>query len=534
MARLYFLPMFEDVYKPYYKHNNQISKYKKTPFERVVMPIFEKGAREILPKYEKVGDYQDFGDTRWFRKPFHAKQYYYNVVSLIIDGKTSNISHMITCLDIPNGNHHVKIEMTAYNYNPLEKSGDGLKGTQIAKDYAELDLCAEDGNYFIVATHKTQKGAYVYNSPYNDGASCIKNTFFEYHSVQASLLSLSSFLSYFDKEMDFQNIDIKSLKGSSINGKNSYESCKSNTNNTATLENTNSSVSVSHNESTVDKTPVSSTKTTSIKTQKKLSNNEYFDLLVNSVSTTPSKENTTVQKQKETPKKSTINYVTDSDPKYSELYDDGTLVYKFQSEVYIPRQVTKIDKYFLWKNEHVKKVVFPDNITSLVEYELRECPKLEEVVLPKNLKDFSYNCIAYSPNLKSIYLDEKNLYFIVIDGVLYKKIDGGSLNLVLYPVQKENEYFQVPTNCTMIDAFAFNGNKHLKRVDLTSVTYVELSAFAFCSNLEEVKFGKGMTSIKSFGFENTALNKVELPISTKIGSEAFPKGCKVKKKLFFK
>lgn len=532
MAKLYFLPMFEDVYKPYYKHNNQISKYKKTPFERVVMPVFYEGAKQILPKYEKVGDYQEYGDSRWFRKPFNAKEYYHNVVTITIDGETTNIKHMLTGFDISRGNHNIIIEMTAYNYNPREKSGNGLKGTQIAKDCAHLDLYVESGDYYIVATHKTQKGAYIYTSPYDDGTSCIKNTFFEYHSVQASIVSRSTLLASLNGKFEFTNLNISALNESIVHDKKSYQNIKNASGTQGTSENIKIDISATLNDTAVTQTSNISSKQATER-QKKLSNDEYFDLLVDSITPTAKKEES-IPNKKQTKPTPSIKYITDNDPKYSELYEDGTLVYKRQSEVFIPRHVNSIDKYFLWKNEYVKKVVLADNITKLIEHELRECPNLEEVVLPRNLKEFSYNCIADCPNLKNIYLDEENPYFIVIDDVLYKKINGGALNLVLYPAKKENEFFRTPSNCIVIDAFAFNRNKYLKKVDITSVNYIEINAFAFCSNLEEVKFGKGITDIKSFGFENTALTKVELPISTKIGSFAFSKECKVKKKLFFK
>ena len=538
MAKLYFLPMFEDVYKPYYKHNDDISLYKKTAFERVVMPVFHEGAVQVLQKYEKVGDYQNFGDSRWLRKPFNAKEYYHNVVTLTIDGAPKNVKHMVHCENLSSGDHHIKVEMIAYNYNPREKSGKGLQGTQIAKDYAELDLCVGDGDYYIVATHKTQKGAYVYNSPYNDGNSRIKNTFFEYHSVQASVVSRTAFLSHLKSGIELSNIDVNALKDSTNHTAKSHveESEKAGNISTATptKPNVKESVSATSFGNNVSHNQNNYTQPTQIKPQKKLSNDEYFDLLVDSVTTTQKKDNTPPQKQKEKPTPTPIKYVTDKDPLYSELYEDGTLVYKRQSEVYVPRQVTTIDKYFLWKNEYVKKVVLADGITKLVESELRECPNLEEVVLPKNLQEFSYNCIQFCPNLKNVYLDDSNPYFTIIDGALYRKIEDCNLSLILYPPKKDNEHFTAPSNCTIIDAYAFNGNKFLKRADLTSVKYIELSAFSFCSHLEEVSFGKGLTNIRSFGFENTALTKVELPMSTKVGSFAFPEDCKVKKKLFFK
>lgn len=536
MAKLYFLPLFENVYKPYYKHNNQINEYKKTPFERCVMPVFHEGARIILPKYQKVGDYQDFGDERWFRKPYNAREYFYNVVTIQVDGGiVTTIKHMVTGLNISSGSHTVKIDMCAYNYNPREKSGAGLKGTQIAKDSIVVDLQLGEGDYYIVATHKTQHGAYIYESPYNDGTSCIKNTFFEYHSVVANVVSRDNFLSHFDYEMDFSNIDISSLKDSMVSSVKSSQALPKQQIIQETRQSDKTDVSVTRVETKVPQTP-KIVKSTNPQTQKKLTNDEYFDMLVESITSSRKTEvaSTTGSKPKESAKPTPIKYITDSEPRYAELYEDGTLAFKGAKEVYVPRQVKCIDKYFLWKNEYVKKVVLADGIISLENKELCECPNLEEVVLPKNLEKFKFSCISYCPKLKSIYIDESNPYYCVIDGVLYEKIENNKLSLILYPPQKEDKTFTPPSNCIKIDYSSFYANSHILSVDLKDVQVVDLSAFSGCKNLRDVTFGKGLKAVHSFGFDGTALDVVELPFSAKLGNSAFPKGCKVKKKLIFK
>ncbi|MBQ8177606.1 MAG: leucine-rich repeat domain-containing protein [Clostridia bacterium] len=520
MPKLYFLPLYEEVYKPYSSHNNDVAKYKKTAFKKITTPVFGEGTRLVIEKYQKVGDYQDYGDSRWFREPYFAKKYSYNIVSITIDGQTAGVKNMVSCFDIQSGSHHIKLEMRAYKYNPFDLSAKKVKRDQSTQDFVELDLYAENGDYYLVATHKVQDGAYVYNDPYNSSASCIKGTYFEYHSAEANVVSKATFLSHLDSNLDFKNVDINSLRESPIAQITKHDFLDS----SAPLK--------------VKEVPLSSnfsTKQTSTPKQPKLSNDEYFDMLADSVSTQNSVSNSTTKNapNKPTPCKP-ITYITDTEPKYAELYSDGTLSWKKDKEVYVPRQVTYIDKHFLWRNEFVKKVVLPDGIESLENSEFAECPNLEEITLPKNLKYFKRSCLSSCPNLTNIYLDASNPYYVVIDGVLYKRLDDGNLQLLIYPPQKTDSTFISPSNCTIIDVGAFNSNSYLVSADLSSIAAIELSAMAGCKNLREITFGKSIKQIGTFAFENTDLTRVEVPFSCKIGRDTFPKSCKVKKKLSFK
>ena len=196
--------------------------------------------------------------------------------------------------------------------------------------------------------------------------------------------------------MDFSNIDISSLKDSIVSSVKSSQALPKQQIIQETRQSIKTDVSVTKVEIKVPQTPKIA-KSTNPQTQKKLTNDEYFDMLVESITSSRKTEvaSTTESKPKESVKPTPIKYITDSEPKYAELYEDGTLAFKGAKEVYVPRQVKSIDKYFLWKNEYVKKVVLADGITSLENKELCECPNLEEVVLPKNLEKFKFSCIAF-------------------------------------------------------------------------------------------------------------------------------------------
>lgn len=513
MAKLYFLPLYEEVYKPYTKHNNDIAKYKKTPFEKITIPVFSNGARIQIEKYQNVGDYQEYGDSRWFREPYSASKYNYNVVSISIDNNTTYIKNMVTCFDLVPGNHHIKITMNAYKYNPNEYSNKKYKKEQSTSDSQELDVYMENGDYYLIATHKVQNGAYTYIDPYNGSASCINGYCFEYHSQEANIVSKGAFFSKLDSNIDFKNIDVSTLNES---------------------PDVHTIIDIS-----VPVTPKEEPQTHSLPKQatpvhapqKKLSNDEYFDILVDSVSTKKTTQVTSPTKSKEPNAIKPLTFITDSDPKYAELYEDGTLAYNTQEIVYVPRSVKKLNPYFIKGDKKVKKLVLPDGIEEINNEEFKESA-LEELVLPKTLKLFKKSAIYGCSDLKSIQFEDGNPYFTTIDDVVYER-KGDALELFWYPPTKTDVSFTPHGNCTSI-GYQSVCNQHLYYLDLKGVTLVDMGAFQGSKKIREVIFSKDIKDIKSFAFDGTDLEEVNLPLSTKVGSFAFPDGCKVKKKLLFK
>ena len=536
MANLYVLPLYEETFKPYTSHQNDYKKYKNTPFESIVLPVFGEGARRHIEKYSKTEDYEDNGS--WYRPLYHAKKYAYNVIAITIDGKRTFLKHMVTAIEVAPGNHEIKLEMRAYQNNPLEKEKKGVKGLQMAQDYAVVDASFDNDNYFLIAKHKVQQGAYVYNSGLNDGTTRINNTFFEYHSATAELVSIDNFMRYIEDNVELTNLTLPRFNAP-IDTRINTKSKDKNISNEPTdipVSVPNSAKEVYQTKKVQEATTANTKRCTpqSIET-KKLNNDEYFDLLVDNINTskTPIATTPKAQQNKREEKINPIKYVTDRRVGYSELYEDGKLFSDRDAVVRVPRQITHVDENFLWRNQHVKEVEFPEGITTLENREIAECPNLEKVILPKNLINFNTKCISGCPKLKYIILDETNPYYTVIDNVLYKKLSDGSLELILYPAEKEDAIFTTPNNCTRV-SYSATANAHIKKLYLPSVQFIDLSAFCICRSLEEVSFSKDIKEIGTFAFECTSLEKVEIPFSCKIKSNAFPKNCKVKKKLFFK
>lgn len=136
--------------------------------------------------------------------------------------------------------------------------------------------------------------------------------------------------------------------------------------------------------------------------------------------------------------------------------------------------------------------------------------------------DVSYFLGEWLTNLESIIVDEYNLRYKSINGVLYTK-DGKQL--LMCPCKNTSN--EVLTTVEEISENAFY-HSILKRVLLPeSIKKIGKRAF-FGSSLESIKIPDGITKIEDETFAYANLEKIELPPSlTKIGNEAF-KYCQLK------
>lgn len=146
---------------------------------------------------------------------------------------------------------------------------------------------------------------------------------------------------------------------------------------------------------------------------------------------------------------------------------------------------------------YVKKVVFPESITTIESFALNGCINLTSITVPCNVA-----FIGESPfdgeKLTTINVDENNMYYSSLDGVLFNK---DKTRLIQYPDAKEKTNYVIPD----------------------SVNYIENYAFSHCVKLKSVTIPNGIVSIGSFAFYHcTGLTNISIPDSvTYMGKEAF-------------
>lgn len=141
--------------------------------------------------------------------------------------------------------------------------------------------------------------------------------------------------------------------------------------------------------------------------------------------------------------------------------------------------------------------------------------------IPASLVDIPIEALNDCPNLKFIKVDNGNLKYKDIDGVLYSA-DGKTI--VKYPAQKALTEYPVNSGVTTIGQSAFRDASKLTKINIpNTVAKIETSAFYNCTNLSEINIPEGIKSIESYTFYDCYdLHSIVLPNSlTSIGSSAF-------------
>lgn len=507
MAKLYILPLIDETAKreKRFGYSESYSTYLALPFENVIRPMFLGGIKHFE------------GDEKILPLSIGTKAN----LKVKIDGIPKSFEEKaVLVFELPAGSHTIDIQgnfrKEIYS-NRVPKKFNGDTNLQLNSNKA---ICLEEGDNFFVVTYKF-KIECVKNVRFQGGPQeTIGQERFVDVSHSSGIVDYATFTSYLFRYGKFEMEGITLPKAPTNKAKVVIK--KDVANEPVFSSAIISPISNTKNEFHFEEKAVASALT--------YTNDEYFDVLLEGVSKKNDNLNSKATLKKEeniTP----LTFIKDTDTKYAELYEDGTLAYNTSATVYVPRSVKKLNPYFIKGDKTVKRLILPEGIEEIEKEEFKESA-LEELVLPKTLRSFKKSAIYGCNNLRSIQFEDGNPYFTTIDGVVYER-KGGTLELFWYPPTKEDKSFTVASKCTTVGYQSVN-NQHLYYLDLKGVTFVDMGAFQGSKKIREVIFSKEIKEIKSFAFDQTDLEEVSLPLSTKVGSFAFPDGCKVKKKLLFK
>lgn len=160
----------------------------------------------------------------------------------------------------------------------------------------------------------------------------------------------------------------------------------------------------------------------------------------------------------------------------------------------------------------------PPSLSAIQVASFSNCKSLRSFNIPAPVEDIGY--MAFGGSGAVISVDEQNLHYAALDGVLFSK---DQTILISCPVSKSGKY-DIPENVKTIADGAFLGCKNLTSVYIpTSVTHIGNLAFYECSGLRSITIPYFITSIgfKTFMYCSN-LDTVYLPINlTTINSYAF-------------
>ncbi|MBD5131604.1 MAG: leucine-rich repeat protein [Clostridiales bacterium] len=120
------------------------------------------------------------------------------------------------------------------------------------------------------------------------------------------------------------------------------------------------------------------------------------------------------------------------------------------------------------RNEYIKKVIIPEGVTTIMELAFYNCESLEEIVLPSSLETIEQLAFADCNNLKKItgLGNVKSIGDSAFWGAAVTEIDLSS--------------------CTYVDNYAFAFCQSLESVDLSRVGIVGGGAFSYCTSLKSL------------------------------------------------
>jgi len=154
------------------------------------------------------------------------------------------------------------------------------------------------------------------------------------------------------------------------------------------------------------------------------------------------------------------------------------------TEIELPDGLLEINSWAFSFCKKLEKIQFPESIYRISSNAFTECKKLTSVFIPKGIIDLCTDTFSGCSNLIEIIVDEENLEYSSLEGVLFNK---EKTVLVEYPAGKNEKNYIVPDTVIGIDTGAFLNCKKLITVTLPgSLLDLLTCAFLDCDKLKKV------------------------------------------------
>ena len=156
------------------------------------------------------------------------------------------------------------------------------------------------------------------------------------------------------------------------------------------------------------------------------------------------------------------------------------------TSVTMPNSLTSIGENSFDACIDLTSMIIPDSVKSIGEHAFYTCTSLKNVTIGNSLNMISNFVFVGCNSLENIMVDENNLNYSSIDGVLFNK---KKTELILYPVGNSRNAYSIPNSVTSIGYYAFWG----------------------CTNLRNIKIPNNVESIGDYAFYNCTSYRTEPP-----------------------
>lgn len=167
------------------------------------------------------------------------------------------------------------------------------------------------------------------------------------------------------------------------------------------------------------------------------------------------------------------------------------------TSITLPKGLSSISDHAFYGCSSLTSITLPKGLSSIGEGAFFYCTSLTSITLPEGLSSIAYDAFYECSSLTEINVDDKNLYFTPIDGVLFSKDKN---TLICCPPGKEGEYI-VPEGVTSIGSHAFYHCRSLNSITIPEgLSSIDIGAFANCTSLTSITLPKSLTSISEYAF----------------------------------
>ena len=171
----------------------------------------------------------------------------------------------------------------------------------------------------------------------------------------------------------------------------------------------------------------------------------------------------------------------------------------------LPEGLLTIGYDAFWWCGGLEYVYIPNTVTSINSSAFSRCRSLKTIFIPASVENLSSEAFC-NTKMECFELDENNLHYTLVDGVLYTK---DMSTLVAYPTGKASTTFVVPKEVTTIAKSAFEDSslKVLKIEDGSQLCNIETYAFQF-SNLTTIYLPNTISSIGYEAFRGCSIQNI--------------------------
>jgi hypothetical protein len=166
---------------------------------------------------------------------------------------------------------------------------------------------------------------------------------------------------------------------------------------------------------------------------------------------------------------------------------DGILYNKMQTSICVYPSGKKGTNYSI-----------PEGVSNVGFFVFSRNKYLTIIGFPQSLQSIESGCFASCESLSSISVDENNVNFCSIDGVLYNKAKSMVLS---YPICRRATQYSMLNGIIAIDDYAFWGSKMLITLDIPkSVERIGYGSFLRCTGLIKIVLPSNVNSINATSF----------------------------------